>query len=596
MIVSLESGFRSIPFYAIPVSLVLKRYREAGRAWNFSEAPAFELVYESAITTIQRITVAGSATALTPTITTIDQLGITYNIYTLAAQQPAYGSYYYSYTVGGVIYYSDVFNILDCTFNFEIKYSNTCSTVLTGNDTHLNKMEFQNLEFVPIGVEGFTNEIENGANDTIVVSSTSRAIWQIDILGDRSILERLRYVKNFDTVIFTIYGEDYTVRRNSIKVDADPINKEFRITLEFTQETLDTVEDCSCDGFGTLEVVGTVDDVECAGLTIAITQTGPQVLHGALTGTPAGDYTLKWYKNGVYMTELSLTGDIKVLSEAAYYELRLKAVGCIEKVTAYQYTNACDGFKVIETAIEGVISANYTGIPDGETVTVSILNSANTGVSTSLPYTASVSGVHSIVATAGSCITTKTFYVNVSSLNSCTHEVDISVSGDILTAVMSNVVGTPVITYKWERQDITGVLTQVSLDDNFTPIVTGIYFVTAIIDGCSSVSSAQLFVIEGAINVVVQNDVWLYEFFSVSKGNVNPALTYIDITAFQLPDVSLLADEEIRAAVRVEYNTAVMYYEDPVANVVQFSIDNANNRITFFDVTGADAIINVWKR
>lgn len=605
MIVINYSGRRSIPFYKVPLATLKEMHESAGRSFKFDNSPAFELVAlnTESITAVKRVNyVTAAETPITPdTNTTFDYNGSTYTVYKVPETAVPVGIYYYAFNIGATTYYSETFFVQSCTFDCHLEYSHPCTSFLTGSDTHVNKLMFNYRRFRVDGIGGFEDSRTNGEGEINQTIAHRRTKYKLEILGNTPIQERLNYLSLFQDVQFRIHDVIYPVKFGSIEVEADePDEDEFTITILFELDEIDEIVDCECSGYDVTPGGGGDPLDPCAGLSVSIDSSSYPTLSAVITGTPTTPRNSKWYRNGKFVSsQEQITGT----SESAIYLLVVDVEGCEQKTSTFEHINECDAFTIVPSVVVDVINANFQNIPVGETVSVKVYNPSSVEVATALPYTAVVSGAHTIEATAGQCVKTYSAFVDINDPNSCDHVAAINVNGDVFEGVVTNVTGSPTITYRWTLKDENGLLTQVATTQNYTPLSTGNYIFTAIIDGCEK-SDDRFFVKSQRVEIIKPVNILFdnrerYQVFKEANSGFNGTFQEITVTKGTLPDLTGLDPNDIDDAseiyrrIQVFDNSGRLTYVNTLTFGTQFTIVTGN-KIRFYQNIGEWQIIHVF--
>jgi len=520
MIVSNMSGIRLLSLYKADLAYIKTMYADSD-AWNFEKAPAFEIVTTSVTVPVVTLVNFDTEAETTPTVTPsdLDHRGTAYKINAVAeTTPPTGGAYYYKVVLDSVTYYSAVF-LVTCTADFEIQYLHSCANPLTGSDTLTNKVQIPGARIVPAGTEGEQRSIELADGSIRVTSSHARTVWRLELKGSRDLYERLQHVRHFDTVSVKAFGIVYPVKPYTFRVEGNrPTERTSVIVASFQIDAEDEITSCLCPEFVSEGTQGNgnggSDDEAHPNMVVSIDAGSLPQLSASITGTPITPRTVRWYKDGVFF---STAETISIPNETAVWTLRVKVDGYYEQSATYTYVNECNLFSVEAVVTGSTLTANYNNIPQGESVTVSIKDSGDVEVATSLPFTPVATDTYTIEATAGQCVKTKAVYIDINAIG-CGHTASIQQVGLEFQGVVGNP-GAGTVTYLWEMIDENDQLFIVANTQNITPTRTGMYTFKVDIDGCTVASLPRLYLNSERVEIVNAVSVVLDDRYRFEKFN-----------------------------------------------------------------------------
>ena len=589
MIVSEISGIRSVPFYKISQASASQMHMESFRSFTCSKAPAFQVITKNTLSSAH--IVSSSTTVLTPATSTMQVNGDSYNVYSFAESSVVAGAYHYELVISGVKFYSPKILVQSCSFDFEVIYSYSCDTYLSGTTSHSNKIELNGLRLLPTDTEGNISSVENGDGQEIVTSSSMRTVYAFEMLGSHEVFSRLIHISRFDNVKIKAFGVEYDVLPSSFKAtkQGDSSDPEFQVRVEFQTQGIDTLQSCACDAYDNPDS-GT-NDIICANLNVSIDSSSFPSLSAVITGTPTTPREVKWYKDGVlFSTSEVITVDVS----AATYELRVKVDGCTSKSAIYTHVNECANMEIQEQVLNGVLTANVINAPGA--VNFEILDDVGAQASSSLPFTPTQSGTYTIRAVSGVCTKDKLVYIDVTQTDGCTHSAEIIINGEQWTANAINASGT--IVYRWDYRGADNVLTGFSNEQIITPRKTGIYYANVIVDGCIKIAErlyigSTIVEIANPINVILDNR-YRHQLATNATHGFDGSFNYVEIRTGTLPNVSSLTDEQVNKRIQVFASQGQLHYASPTTFLTQFSVDNVNNRIVFHENIVQYEVVQIW--
>ena len=350
---------------------------------------------------------------------------------------------------------------------------NACSNQYYDWDNDTNELEIGVTDASEITPE-FEHEetiiITDKGKKTIPVRTSKR--YRLEFVAPAQMVNMLEGMKLNDTnYILTQYDNAQIVNLN-YSSEEEPNGRYAKFVLSF--EYADTITDGNtcCDDV-------TIDDIlspetpsgDCEGYTAEIVDTDG-TLTVTLTNEPAGTPTYKWYRNNVYLSNAS---SITIVG-AGNYRVDVTDAGC-RTSAAYYKDNVCALFSLELTKTLNEINGTVSNVPDGETPSYTVVFEGSE-VGTSLPHTATDSGIYYVYATAGECQKVKGIYVEVVE-SDCEFTVDIEVDGSTLTADTD--ADTP--SYKWELETGSG-RTEIGTTESITATGKGIYWLTVTQGAC----------------------------------------------------------------------------------------------------------------
>lgn len=272
--------------------------------------------------------------------------------------------------------------------------------------------------------------------------------------------------------IETQWGEKKIVNIEfEVQQIGDTINAKFIMSFVY-KETLHENDACCIDiNIDDIQNNENPDSSNCEGFTAAIVNTD-DTLTVTLTNPPEGTPSYKWYRDNVYISNASF---IEIDSHGNY-RVDVLLSGC-RATASYFKDNVCRLFQIQVTKTLNSINATASNIPDGETVSWSV-EKDNIVLATSLPYTATESGVYYVRATAGECSQIQGVSVILED-DDCNFSISITDNGNTLEAVTD--AGSP--TYLWEFENGSGK-TSIGTDSEVTITGKGIYWLTITNAGC----------------------------------------------------------------------------------------------------------------
>lgn len=207
-------------------------------------------------------------------------------------------------------------------------------------------------------------------------------------------------------------------------------------------------------------------------------------LSATLTDAPTGTPTYKWYRNGVLIS----TGTTASVTTSGEYSVIVQ-VGVCRASAKWVKDNGCSDFQL--SAIEKVgntINATVSNIPDGETLSISIVLSG-VEVATALPYEALATGTYWVTASAGECSKLKGIYVELQD-EDCLFTAAIDKVG--LTLEADTDAATPTYLWQIDRGGGAGKET-IGAGASVGLVGPGIYFLTVTNGGCATPKEAYYF-------------------------------------------------------------------------------------------------------
>lgn len=377
------------------------------------------------------------------------------------------GKYYIEMTHNGVKKYSDIITISgsDC-FEF-IKVDNSCDTFAipwTQLPTAFN-LNLPNPQHDAPTTEASYETIitEYGEEKKLRKQITKHHIWFVQPKWYRNLLSLLSVSDS------CTYGG---LAIKNIEFDEEAINEEMsQFTIHFEYRDLQEGNDCC--------VLVNLDDIlnpdfgGGAGCTLAVSVSESS---GTLTATVTGDNgspLIKWYRNGVYITQ----GATLSVSQSGDYQAVVTEQGC-RATDNYYIEDECSLMSVRVYTTGNFVNADLNNVPSGCSPAIEVIHNGSV-VDTSVPYEASQSGTYFVKVTACDCEKSGGTYVNYSADN-CNFNLSISENGNMLESTTDAV--SP--TYLWELETSNGIDTLGATAD--IPISgRGIYWLTITDGGCS---------------------------------------------------------------------------------------------------------------
>lgn len=369
------------------------------------------------------------------------------------------------------LYFSDyVFERSDCIYR--LFSDNSCLNqyhdwdidptplILDLQDAYYAKSEFQSEESIII--------TSKGQKRTMSSLVEIHRLQFIAPIGFEKILKGIEL--NDNTLI-----ENKLIKNTSVEVQEQNGGTLGLFTLSFQYA------DLFADASGCCDIINIDDiqnpDIPSGGIACATFQTEivntSGTLSVTLTDAPTGTPQYKWYRNGVFLTSAAT---VEALTPGNY-RVDVRVATCSSNAS-YFLDNPCNLFDLVLTNVNNEINGTVSNIPDGETVSYSVVF-GGLEVGTSLPHTAAESGIYYVYATAGDCEKVKGIFVNLVD-DDCDFTISIDDNGTELEAVTDAT--TP--TYLWEFEDGTGKTT-IGAAATVQVNAKGIYWLTISQGGCS---------------------------------------------------------------------------------------------------------------
>jgi len=297
--------------------------------------------------------------------------------------------------------------------------------------------------------------------------------YRVEFVAPAQMINMLNGMKlNTSNSVLSQYDENPEII--NIEIEAQEYEgrmSKFTLTFEF-KETLTDGNTCCQDVSLDTIITPETPAGDCADFAVEISETDNE-LNVILTDEPEGDVAYKWYRNNVF---LSAAETISVVG-AGDYRVEVTIAGC-RATNSWFKDNVCALFSIQTTKVLNEINATASNVPDGETVTWSVVFDGSE-VSDELPYTCEASGIYYIYATAGSCQKAAGIFVQLLD-DECTFDASIDEDGNTLTADTD----APDPTYLWELETSSG-RTEIGSTESITATGSGIYWLTVTNGECS---------------------------------------------------------------------------------------------------------------
>lgn len=409
-------------------------------------------------------------------ITLADGVYYDYSVYNSGGK--TWNSYTYPYRITSCpLYEIEWWSDCDTGSNF---YSQGYKHTLCVRDIH---------EGLPT-VQPTINGIEQLDGRQIVTEARYIPTYSINIVIPNAAIPGIYGMTTADhVVLYDPSGISVEVTNVEVSVQGQETNKLQRVTISFTRKMDLVVSKGSCCNSSSVlidpctgEWVDPIDPEECQGYNITLEVQGDDLI-ASEHGTPAGSAEITWYYQGVV-----IGNDISVeLNGYGVYKIRIRRGGCVAEAE-YVHASLCN--LVLNVITNGsIINAIITGGNGGETYNVyhSDTPSGVPGIlvrtsSTWTPYIATIEGYYTMeVIDSKGCTATMMVKIELEG-EACGHNIQISRSGETLTATTSCGGGVIWRVYLENESGKTLIATTstVTITDN------GLYTFEAECDGCLS--------------------------------------------------------------------------------------------------------------
>jgi len=390
------------------------------------------------------------------------------------------GLAYYEIQVNGNTYYSDVFKIKspEC-FRYQLCWDTCGSNIACYEGVYNNVLYFDKLKQAAPTFEPTVKGKENGNGE---FTATYRRLDQYEnmfFVGVCHVNAALQGMTNHDNIVLKDLLSNTEQKLSSVTV-SDPTNEcYFGMTISYKGESIESDGCCDTEHNNFEDNCDPSTDPgepcpEDYSATLLPDGNGGLIAQAVNPPGPITSYTM--YING----QPQGPGQSINLTTYGVYEVRIVSEGCTA-IAQYIYNDPCANFDV-DLICNGLkIDGTITGIPDGDTATISICDSDGTEVGTSFPFVADEEGIYTIkVETESGC----TFLAN-KQLGSTVCDWDFTVvKSDTGVLSADFILDCPNPSYQWYMVTNGSIETPAGNTPTLTPTETGNYILEITCDGC----------------------------------------------------------------------------------------------------------------
>lgn len=487
-------------------SKAFQNYRSCGDAYipcfPVNDPPNVQINASlSALPTIVNVS-TGQTSGIRPITETCEIKGESITFTTFENDTYLTGKYYYTATVDGQVYYSDVFQLKneDC-FCFKIEWSHcTYNGIACYDGVFSNALYFTEVTFAAPTYEKIVEGKENGNNQFVASYTRLESYTNLQVMTVCHVNNALQSMAFHDSIVLTDLKTNTEIQLQEVSV-TDPTEEcYFLTTLTYKEAELESNSCCDEENDFEDNCITEPSNPACNNWDIDINVNG-DILELNITGTPPNGTgpLITWSKNG---SQLSGTNSIDTQGLPGTYCVRVVYPDCPAKTLCHEILDPCENFNVtincVGLTIDGIVTGNVS------TPIITILDSNGQTVGTSFPTTVTDPGSYIIKVISSPCefITTKTL-----AEGAC--EIDFNIvktPNDQLTA--ENVTGCDdnTIIYQWYKQ-IDDLITPISNNVAITPDESANYILQISCGGCISPRKSYTCIIqEDKIKVEICND------------------------------------------------------------------------------------------
>lgn len=482
-------------------------------------------------------------------------------------------TYYHTFLIDGVRYYTEVFSICDQT-RFKLEFWNDNDTKDFGyfSGGYKNTIFINDTDVKTSSFEETLEEAEDGFNDAKTLFTRIKTVYNVDLLGSNPLHQSLTYAKYYDNIRVTDLetNEVFDLEDFEVTQGGDACSYNMRVTwVKHIAEMVNSAKSSSYEN-APFEDCDPVSDppLVCGSFDITLSETAGELSYVVSNNpNPSATLVIQWFLNNVYVG----SGSTVTLGQYGTYKVRATVEDCVTE-DEYVYNDPCTMSLDLSSNgafIYGTIN-NAPGTP-----TVSIKNDAGTEVGTALPYEALATGTYTVIITDGVCQVTKNIYINITSTNLC--DFDFSISKNAVTkelSITSNTCSGSHVT-TWYKVTDSDTRTQVATAiDTYQPTENAAYIASVECD--SECTVEHLYVVQDFVDIADIDYNIPYQLFDGFTGSTLP------VTKFDLPNRAIWTVEEMNARLRVYVEGTLYQYADTPASIDEYNIDLVNNEIELF--------------